>query len=130
MSIPHNIHSPRGKLITNQTVKQVPLKFQGKIFDTHLIVLPTQKVDIILGMNWMKFHGILLDTSSYVVYVNSPLHGSMTLSLMNHKSMTPIVHHTEGKSLADIPVVCEYPDVFPDDLPGMPPDRDVEFAIE
>ena len=64
MSIPHNIHSPRGKLITNQTVKQVPLKFQGKIFDTHLIVLPTQKVDIILGMNWMKFHGILLDTTS------------------------------------------------------------------
>ena len=93
-------------------------------------MLPTQKVDIILGMNWMKFHGILLDMSSYVVYVNSPLHGSMTLSLMNHKSMTPIVHHTEGKSLADIPVVCEYPDVFPDALPGMPPDRNVEFTIE
>jgi hypothetical protein len=27
-------------------------------------------------------------------------------------------------------VVCDYPDVFPDELPGMPPDRDVEFAIE
>ena len=93
-------------------------------------MLPTQKVDIILGMNWMKFHGILLDMSSYVVYVNSPLHGPMTLSLMNHKSMTPIVHQTESKSLADIPVVCDYPDVFPDDLTGMPPDRNVEFAIE
>jgi hypothetical protein len=29
-----------------------------------------------------------------------------------------------------IPVVCEYPDVFPDELSGMPPDRDIEFAIE
>jgi hypothetical protein len=29
-----------------------------------------------------------------------------------------------------IPVVYEYPDVFPDELPGMPPDRDIEFAIE
>jgi hypothetical protein len=29
-----------------------------------------------------------------------------------------------------IPAVCEYPDVFPDELPGMPPDRDIEFAIE
>jgi hypothetical protein len=29
-----------------------------------------------------------------------------------------------------IPVVCDYPDVFPDELPGMPPDRDIEFAIE
>jgi hypothetical protein len=27
-------------------------------------------------------------------------------------------------------VVCDYPDVFPDELPGMPPDRDIEFAIE
>jgi hypothetical protein len=32
--------------------------------------------------------------------------------------------------LDEIPVVCEYPDVFPDELPGMPPDRDVEFVIE
>jgi hypothetical protein len=32
--------------------------------------------------------------------------------------------------LEDIPVVCEYPDVFPDDLPGMLPDRGVEFVIE
>jgi hypothetical protein len=29
-----------------------------------------------------------------------------------------------------IPMVCDYPDVFPDELPGMPPDRDIEFAIE
>ena len=27
-------------------------------------------------------------------------------------------------------MVCEYPDVFPEDLPGMPPDRDIEFVIE
>jgi hypothetical protein len=26
--------------------------------------------------------------------------------------------------------VCEYPDVFPEELPGMPPDRDIEFSIE
>jgi len=32
--------------------------------------------------------------------------------------------------LEDIPVVCEFPDVFPDDLPGMPPDRNLEFVIE
>ena len=32
--------------------------------------------------------------------------------------------------LEDIPVVREFADVFPDDLPGMPPDRDIEFVIE
>ena len=45
-------------------------------------------------------------------------------------SLTHTVNQVEGKNLADIPVVCEYPDVFPKDLPGMPPDRNVEFAIE
>ena len=33
-------------------------------------------------------------------------------------------------TLLDIPVVCELPDVFPDELPRLPPDRDVEFKIE
>jgi hypothetical protein len=36
----------------------------------------------------------------------------------------------KGKVLEDIKVVNEYPDVFPDDLPGMPPHRDIEFSIE
>jgi hypothetical protein len=32
--------------------------------------------------------------------------------------------------IKDIPVVCEFPDVFPEDLSGLPPERDVEFVIE
>jgi hypothetical protein len=40
------------------------------------------------------------------------------------------VHHTVAQNLEDIPVACEFPDVFSEDLPGMPPDRDVEFIIE
>jgi hypothetical protein len=36
----------------------------------------------------------------------------------------------DGKTLEDIRVVCEYPDVLPEELPGMPPERDVEFVID
>jgi hypothetical protein len=32
--------------------------------------------------------------------------------------------------IEDIRVVCEYPDIFPDDLPSMPPKRDIEFLID
>ena len=32
--------------------------------------------------------------------------------------------------LEHIPMVCEFPDIFPEELPGLPPDREVEFAIE
>jgi hypothetical protein len=41
----------------------------------------------------------------------------------NKKSMS-------GPTLDQVPVVCEYPDVFPEELPSMPPDRDIEFIIE
>jgi hypothetical protein len=40
------------------------------------------------------------------------------------------VNCVAGKALEDIRVVNEFPDVFPEDLPGMPPDRDIEFSIE
>jgi uncharacterized membrane protein len=39
-------------------------------------------------------------------------------------------HCTVAQNLKDIPVACEFSDVFSEDLPGMPPDRDVEFTIE
>ena len=71
-----------------------------------------------------------MDTTSQSVHIKSSIHGPMTLHLEGHGSSTPNVNQVEGKKLADIPVVCEDPDVFPDDLPGMPPDRKVEFAIE
>ena len=129
MPKPYHIHSPGGKLITNKFVKQVPLQLQGKFFPTALIMLPTQRIDIILGMNWMEGQGVSLDTTSQSVHIKSSIHGCMTLHLKDHMSLTPTVNQVEGKKLADIPVVCEYPDVFPDDLPGMSPDCDMEFTI-
>ena len=43
----------------------------------------------------------------------------------------PVATHAEASpDLASIPVVCEFLDVFPEDLPGLPPDREVEFSIE
>jgi hypothetical protein len=41
-----------------------------------------------------------------------------------------MVNHLEEKPLENIKVVCEYLDVFPEELPSMPPDRDIEFSIE
>jgi hypothetical protein len=41
-----------------------------------------------------------------------------------------IVHHTVTQNLEDIPVICEFPDIFSEDPSGMPPDRDVEFITE
>lgn len=48
----------------------------------------------------------------------------------HHKSLSPSVNATKAQLMKEIPVVREYPDIFPEELPRLPPRRDVEFAIE
>jgi hypothetical protein len=45
-------------------------------------------------------------------------------------NLKSVSHAIQATNLLDIPVVCEFLNVFPDELPGLPLDRDVEFAIE
>ena len=80
-------------------------------------------------MNWMKRNCTIIDTSSRIIQFNSPTYGPMEIPLFQHEIPTRMVYHLEAKAIEEIPVVCEYPDVFPEDLPGMPPDRDIEFVI-
>jgi hypothetical protein len=73
---------------------------------------------------------VLLDISSRVIEIDSPYGGATTLYLPQQEYLYSCVYATTDIKLEDIPIVCEYPEVFPDDLPGMPPDRDIEFVIE
>jgi hypothetical protein len=57
-------------------------------------------------------------------------HGSVVLKLLPPTSIASALHHTAAQNLEDIPVACEFSDVFPEDLLGMPPDQDVKFVIE
>jgi hypothetical protein len=87
-------------------------------------------MDVILGMEWMNQHKVILDISDRVVEINSPTVGHTTLYLPFKDGTDSCAYVTIISPLDEIPVVCEYPDVFPNELPGMPPDRDVEFVIE
>ena len=87
-------------------------------------------MDIILGMDWMKRHGVLLDISSRAVEINSPTHGHSVLYLPHSEHVISCAYAMKDIRLEDIPIVREYADVFLDDLPGKPPDQDIEFVIE
>jgi hypothetical protein len=62
--------------------------------------------------------------------IHSPTSGHTTLYFPKVEGINPCSYAAVTIQLENIPVVCEYPDVFPDDLPGMPLDRDIEFIIE
>ena len=87
-------------------------------------------MDVILGMDWMNRHGVLFNISSRAVEINSPTHGHSVIYLPHHQCHNSCAYAMKYIHLEDIPVVREYVDVFPDDLPGMPPERDIEFVIE
>jgi hypothetical protein len=73
---------------------------------------------------------VVLDISGRLVAINSPTIRHTTLYLPFKDGANPCAYVTITSHLEEILEVCEYPDVFPDELPGMTPDRDVEFVIE
>ena len=54
----------------------------------------------------------------------------LLVQLPTNEALSRAVNETSAESIKEVPVVCDFPDVFPADLPGLPPDWDVEFAIE
>jgi hypothetical protein len=119
-----------GRILSNTITKAVPLQLGSKTFLTNLIHLGLGGLDVILGMNCLTQHQVVLDIATRMIEIHSPTSCYTTLYLPKVKDINPCSYAAITIQLEDIPVVCEYPDVFPDDLPGMPPDRDVEFVIE
>ncbi|GJT85622.1 putative reverse transcriptase domain-containing protein [Tanacetum coccineum] len=79
--------------------------------------------DVVIGMDWLsKYHARII-CDEKVVHI--PIDGKTLIiraQVMEKKS--------DEKRLEDIPVVREFPEVFPEDLPGLPPVRQVEFQID
>jgi hypothetical protein len=75
-------------------------------------------------------HRVVLDISARLVHLDSPIYGKVSLQLPPVAHLQASVYAAIAKSLDEIHVAREYPDVFLDDLSGMPPDRAIEFKIE
>jgi hypothetical protein len=126
----YTISTPGGRVATYQINKNVPIKFGSLIIKTNLLILGLDSVDIILGTDWLTKHQDVIDIAARAIEVHSPTCGETTLYLLDQGCTHSCAFVMIEFPLERIPVVCDYPDVFPDELPGMPPDRDIEFAIE
>jgi hypothetical protein len=127
---PYVISTHGGWVDADRIVQKVPLELSGRIFSTHLILLKSQGLDVILGMNWMKLHRAILDITDRLVHLDSPVYGKVILHLPAISRIKASLHHVIELKLEDIHVVREFLDVFPNDLRGMPPERAIEFKIE
>jgi hypothetical protein len=124
------ISTPGGRVATYQINRHVPIKFGSLIIKTTLLILGLDSVDVILGTDWLSRHHGVIDIAARAIEIHSPTCGETTLYLPNQGCTSSCAFTLIESPVERILVVCEYLDVFPDELPGMPPDRDIEFAIE
>ena len=139
-------------MISERIVPGSRLVIQNKDFPAYLIVLGIHDFDIVLGMDWLSKHRATLDCYKKevrLVRLEEPgvifrgirreiapsLINAMTASKMLRKGCQGYLafvvdKRQEGTRLEDIPIVKEFPDVFPNDISGLPPDREVDFTID
>jgi hypothetical protein len=125
------IHSPGGWIFTKEVAFHIPLTLAGREFPKNMIVIKGQDIDVILGMNWLAQHKAIINTDLRTIKLS---HGHEEIQLSIPVTIPPKAsgraYEAIVQEIQEIPVVCEFPDVFPEDLPGLPAERDVEFVIE
>ncbi|GJZ61815.1 putative reverse transcriptase domain-containing protein [Tanacetum coccineum] len=129
-----------------------PLRFDDRIRPANLLPIHMFDFDMILGMDWLASHRATIDCYArtvifgnvrqpeFVYHGSSPLKSVKLISAM--KARTLISHGCQGflasvmdtslesPNIENLSVVREFADVFPDELPGLPPAREIEFGIE
>jgi hypothetical protein len=129
MKNPLIVSSPGGEMKTGSICPQVKINIMGVDFLANLVVQKSCGIDVILGMDWLQKHDGVIQCRKKSVLITSP-QGERIEYVSTPSSSSGVVNSVEGKALEDIRVVNEFPDMFPEDLPGMQPDRDIEFSIE
>jgi hypothetical protein len=124
------ISSPGGRVATYKINRHVPIKCGSMIIKTTILILRLDSVDIILGTDWLTRHQAIIDVAARAIEIHSPTCGETTVYLPDQGCTRSCAFTMIESPVERILVVCDYPDVFPDELLGMPPDRDIEFAIE
>jgi hypothetical protein len=97
---------------------------------SNLIIIDSKGIDIILGMDWLrKYDGVILCAKSAI---RLTWEDGTTVEFVAAISANQIsvLNQVKGTSLDEIRIVRDYPNIFPEELPSMPPNWDIEFIIE
>ncbi|KAI3821253.1 hypothetical protein L1987_08816 [Smallanthus sonchifolius] len=142
-----------GNTVTIDTIiYDCSLELNKHTFPINLIPMPLGSFDIIVGMDWLSKHHAevmcfdkciripLPSGETLTVFGEKPCKGLKLMSCITvqkyirKKCMVFLAHviqeEDKKRSVQDIPIVRDFPEVFPDDLPGLPPVRQVEFRID
>nr|GFB10299.1 putative reverse transcriptase domain-containing protein [Tanacetum cinerariifolium] len=142
---------------TNVVLRGCTLGLLGHPFDIDLILAEFGSFDVIIGMNWLvKYHALIVCDEKVVriphgdevlIIRGNNFEGESKLNIISRTRTQKYIQKgcqvylaqvtskkaedkSEEKRLEDVPIVQGFPKVFPEDLPGLPPTRQVEFEID
>src|SRR5205809_7744069 len=99
---------------------------RGVNFLTNFIVLEFNGLDIILGMDWLvKYKGVIDCATKSIQLTHTD---GQQVEYKSTAEVVDSIQLNQAQAVEEIRIVSEFPDVFPEELPGMPPDRDIELV--
>ena len=139
-------------LFSDRVVRDSRVLIGGQEFPADLVALDMRDFDVVLGMDWLSRHRTTLDCYKKEVKLHRPwklevkfrgirreLSSSMIFAMAAQRMLCKgcqgylayvVEIGKDGTMVEEIPVVREFPDVFLDDIAGLPPKREVEFTID
>ena len=153
LSYDMHVTSPLGHSVNvNRVYKNCPIIIHDREFSVDLITLPFREFDLILGMDWLSKHQAIIDcdkktvvlrrSDQYEVIVHGVRSGPMSNVILAMQArrllrkgceafLALVLDSKRGQiELENILVVKYFLDVFPEELPGIPPEREVDLSIE
>ena len=151
--MPIRVSTPVGEsVIVEKVYRSCLMTFMGSNAQVDLVILEMVDFNVILGMTWLSPNFATLDCNAKTVtlakpgtdplvwegdYTSNPIHivSFLRSKRMVSKGCLAFLAHlwddtTQVPSIESVSIVREFLDVFPADLPGMPPDRNIDFCID
>nr|GEZ40710.1 putative reverse transcriptase domain-containing protein [Tanacetum cinerariifolium] len=138
----YDVELADGKIVRIDTIiRGCTINFQTHPFNIDLMPVGLGSFDVIIGMDWLRRCHAMIVCDEKLVQI---LYGNETLTFRGNESNngresrylsgTDIRQEGGGqvgrKKLKDVPIVRDFQEVFPEDFPGLPPARPVEFQID
>jgi hypothetical protein len=131
MKTPMVVITPKGHVEVNYMTHRLTLTIMGREFWATPIILEESSIDLVLGMSWLRKAKAIIQCGRGTIELTSPKGERFEVEISITTSTRHAVFLVDGKFVGDnIRVVRDFPDVFLEEVPGMPPDRKVEFVID